>query len=132
MMGERSKSEALFYYFKLEDRVPENHLLRLIDRYVDLGFVRARLRSYYSDRGRPSVDPEVLLCILLIGYLDGITSERRLVEEVGIRQRPLTPSCGGPSPYRGENSGSDRHINIKESLTQTSELENSLGYMRTQ
>ena len=47
-----------------------------------------------------------------------------------IRQRPLTPSCGGPSPYRGENSGSDRHINIKESLTSNPELENSLGRKR--
>lgn len=46
--------------------------------------MRARLRPYYSDTGRPSVDPEVLLRILLIGYLYGITSERRLVEEVGM------------------------------------------------
>lgn len=84
MMGERSKSEALFYYFKLEDHVLENHLLRLIDCYVDLGFVRQRLRPYYSDASRPSVDPEVLLRILLIRYLYGITSERRLVDEVGI------------------------------------------------
>jgi hypothetical protein len=43
-MGERAKSEALFYYFKLEDHVPETHLLRLIERYIDLSFVRARLR----------------------------------------------------------------------------------------
>ena len=47
------------------------------------------------------------------------------------RAEPLTPSCGGPSPYRGENSGSDRHINIKESLTSNPELENSLGRKRT-
>ncbi len=84
MMGEQPKSEALFYYFKLEDHVPDNHLLRLIDRYVDLGFVRARLRSYYSQIGRPSIDPELLLRILLVGYLYGITSERRLCVEVAM------------------------------------------------
>ena len=61
MMGERSKSEALFYYFKLEDQVSENHLLRLLDRYVDFGFVCQRLRRHYSHMGRPSIDPELLL-----------------------------------------------------------------------
>ncbi|MEE9183020.1 MAG: IS1182 family transposase [Acidimicrobiia bacterium] len=84
MMGEQSKSEALFYYFKLEDHVPQTHLLRLIDRYVDFGFLRQRLRPLYSETGRPSVDPEVLLRMLLIGYLYGITSERRLCEDVGM------------------------------------------------
>jgi transposase len=74
--------ESLFYYFRLEDQIPENHLLRLIDRYVDLSFVRGRLKGFYSLIGRPSIDPEVLLRLLLIGYLYGITSERRLLDEV--------------------------------------------------
>lgn len=82
MMGQHSRSEALFYYFRLEDQVPENHLLRLIDRYVSFDFVREKLRDSYSETGRPSIDPELLLRILLIGYLYGITSERRLVEEL--------------------------------------------------
>jgi transposase len=82
MMGRHSRSEALFYYFRLEDQVPENHLLRLIDQHIDLGFVRERLQDSYSDTGRPSIDPELLLRILLIGYLYGITSERKLVEEL--------------------------------------------------
>jgi transposase len=82
MMGHHTRSESLFYYFRLEDHVPEDHLLRLIDKHVDLGFVRDRLKHHYSDTGRPSIDPELLLRILLIGYLYGITSERRLVEEV--------------------------------------------------
>jgi transposase len=80
MMGQRSRSEALFYYFRLEDQVPENHLLRLIDRHID--FVRTKLKDFYSDTGRPSIDPELLLRILLVGYLYGITSERKLVEEL--------------------------------------------------
>jgi len=82
MMGHHSRSESLFYYFRIEDQVPENHLLRLVDRYVSFDFVRTKLKDSYSDTGRPSIDPELLLRILLIGYLYGITSERKLVEEL--------------------------------------------------
>ena len=84
MMGAREKTAALFHYFSIEEHVPENHLLRLIDRHVDLGIVRNKLAEYYSEVGRPSIDPEVLFRMLLIGYLYGITSERRLVEEVSM------------------------------------------------
>jgi hypothetical protein len=79
MMGQHDRSEALFYYFRLEDQVPENHLLRLIERHISFEFVRERLRNSYSETGRPSIDPELLLRILLIGYLYGVTSERKLV-----------------------------------------------------
>ena len=82
MMGQHTRSESLFYYFRLEDHVPENHLLRLIDRHVSFEFVRENLRDSYSETGRPSIDPEVLLRILLLGYLYGVTSERKLVEEL--------------------------------------------------
>jgi transposase len=82
MMGQHSRSESLFYYFRIEDQIPEHHLLRLIDRHVSFDFVREKLRDFYSDTGRPSIDPELLLRILLIGYLYGVTSERKLVEEL--------------------------------------------------
>jgi transposase len=82
MMGQHDRSEALFYYFRLEDQVPETHLLRLIEKHISFAFVREKLKASYSDTGRPSVDPELLLRILLIGYLYGITSERKLVEEL--------------------------------------------------
>ncbi len=82
MMGHHARSESLFYYFRLEDQVPENHLLRLIDKHISFDFVRERLKESYSETGRPSIDPELLLRILLIGYLYGITSERKLVEEL--------------------------------------------------
>src|ERR1700692_1685988 len=82
MMGQHDRSEALFYYFRLEDQVPESHLLRQIDKHISLAFVREKLKESYSDTGRPSVDPELLLRILLIGDLYGITSERKLVEEL--------------------------------------------------
>ena len=82
MMGHHSRSEALFYYFRLEDQIPENHLLRLIDKHVSFEFVGQQLKDSYSETGRPSIDPELLLRILLIGYLYGITSERKLVDEL--------------------------------------------------
>jgi len=72
----------LFYYFRIEDQVPETHLLRLIDRHVSFDFVRDKLRECYSETGRPSIDPEVLLRVLLLGYLYGVTSERKLLEEL--------------------------------------------------
>src|ERR1700720_3364625 len=82
MMGQHDRSEALFYYFRLDDQVPETHLLRLIDRHVNFGFIRAKLKDAYSDAGRPSVGPNLLLRLLLVGYLYGVTSERKLVEEL--------------------------------------------------
>jgi len=82
MMGQHDRSEALFYYFRLDDQVPENHLLRLIEKHISFSFVRERWQASYSETGRPSIDPELLLRILLIGYLYGVTSERKLVEEL--------------------------------------------------
>jgi transposase len=82
MMGHQARGESLFYYFRLEDQVPENHLLRLIDRHINFEFIRAKLKDRYSDAGRPSIDPELLLRMLLVGYLYGVTSERKLVEEL--------------------------------------------------
>jgi len=84
MMGKQPRSEPLFYYFRLEDQIPEHHLLKRLDRYVDFSFVRERLKGAYSPLGRPSVDPEILLRLLLVGYLYGITSERRLMEEASM------------------------------------------------
>jgi hypothetical protein len=93
MMGHHARSEALFYYFRLEDQVPENHLLRLIDKHISFEFVGQRLKDSYSEAGRPSIDPELLLRILLIGYLYGITSERKLVEELRMH---LAWDAGSP------------------------------------
>jgi len=71
------------YYFRLEDQVPENHLLRLIDRHVNFEFVRAKLKDSYSDTGRPSIDPELRLRLLLVGYLYGVTSACAEFPELG-------------------------------------------------
>jgi transposase len=85
MMGPRQEAQAaLFYEFSLEDHVPHNHLVRSIDRFVDLTSVRVHLADFYSHTGRPSIDPELLIRMLLIGYCFGIRSERRLCEEVHL------------------------------------------------
>ena len=85
MMGERTVAqEALFYSFNLERHVPADHLLRSIDRFVDLSGIREHLRPFYSSTGRPSVDPELMIRMLIIGYCMGIRSERRLCEEVHV------------------------------------------------
>jgi transposase len=84
-MGERTvMQEALFVGFSIERHVPADHLLRRIDRFVDLSGVRSHLAPYYSDVGRPSVDPELMIRMLLVGYCYGVRSERRLCEEVHL------------------------------------------------
>src|ERR1700743_400702 len=85
MMGERRvMQEALFYGFSLERHVPDEHLLRKIDRFVDLSGLRTYLEPYYSETGRPSIDPELMMRMLIVGYCFGIRSERRLCDEVHL------------------------------------------------
>jgi transposase len=85
MMGERLvMQESLFYAFCFEDHVPSDHLLRSIDRFVDCSELCQHLAGFYSSTGRPSVDPELMIRMLLIGYCLGIRSERRLCEEVHL------------------------------------------------
>src|SRR3954453_8853444 len=85
MIGERRvRQDALFYEFSLERHVPERHLLRLIDRFVELEGLRQELAAFYSEKGRPSIDPELLIRMLIVGYCFGIRSERRLCEEVHL------------------------------------------------
>jgi len=85
MMGCQTRGqERLFYSFNLEDHVPQNHLLRGIDRFLDLSELRQHLADYYSHTGRPSIDPELMIRMLIVGYSFGIRSERRLCEEVHL------------------------------------------------
>ena len=85
MMGDRQIDQAaLFYEFSLEGHVPADHMLRSIDRFVDLEGVRAHVAPFYSPIGRPSIDPELLIRMLIVGYCFGIRSERRLCEEVHL------------------------------------------------
>lgn len=85
MMGDRLVvQESLFYQFRLDDHVPAGHMLRAIDCFVDLDGLRRHLASFYSTLGRPSIDPELMIRMLIVGYCFGIRSERRLCEEVHL------------------------------------------------
>jgi transposase len=85
MMGQQGgNQERLFYSFSLEEHVPADHLLRGIDRFLDLSELRQHLAGHYSNTGRPSTAPELMIRMLVIGYCYGIRSERRLCEEVHL------------------------------------------------
>lgn len=117
-MGDRTKiQEALFYEFRLEDHVPAGHLLRSIDRFVDLDGLREHLRPFYSGTGRPSIDPELIIRMLIVGYVMGIRSERRLCEEVHLNLA-YRWFCGlglnGPVPDHSTFS-KNRHGRFRES-----------------
>ena len=85
MMGRQDVGQApLFYAFNLEDHVPANHLLRGIDRFLDLSELHQHLAPHYSHTGRPSIDPALMIRMLIVGYCFGIRSERRLSEEVHL------------------------------------------------
>jgi transposase len=85
-MGRRGDQPNLFYQFCLDERVPKDHLLRRIDGYVRaaLAGIHERLQPYYSELGRPSVDPELMIRMQIIGYCYGLRSERRLTQEVDL------------------------------------------------
>ena len=83
MMGQLAANQnALFCEFNLEQRIPDNHLLRKIDQFLNFDQIRSHLHPFYSHIGRPSIDPELMIRMLFIGYCYGIRSERRLCEEI--------------------------------------------------
>src|SRR5215471_16072112 len=87
MMGrQRRDQERLFYEFRLEDRIPQNHLLRRMNVFVTVALadLHKRLEAHYSDIGRPSIDPELMVRMLIVGYCSGIRFERKLCEEVKL------------------------------------------------
>src|SRR6476620_11111490 len=87
MMGRKHLEQANFFYeFRLDDMIPKGHLLRRINVFVTsvLGDLHQQLGPFYSDIGRPSIDPELLIRMLIIGYCFGIRSERKLCEEVHL------------------------------------------------
>ena len=78
MMGKRVMAEPVFSTVRIDDHLPANHLLRAVDALLDTAFVRRIMAPHYSLIGRPSIDPELMIRMLLIGYLSGIRSERKL------------------------------------------------------
>ena len=84
MMGRQDEPAQLLYKFSLDRHVPADHLLRQIDAVLDLSTIRRTLAPYYAAGGRPSIDPELMIRMLLVGYAFAIRSERRLCEEVHL------------------------------------------------
>lgn len=87
MMGRQRRDQGrLFYEFRLEDRIPENHLLRRMNVFVTVALadLHKQLEPHYSDIGRPSIDPELMVRMLIVGYCYGIRSERKLCQEVEL------------------------------------------------
>ena len=85
MMGRlKSDQSQLFYEFHLSDAVPEDHLVRKIDTALDLSWLRSELAPHYSSMGRPSIDPELMIRMLIVGYVFAIRSERLLCREVQV------------------------------------------------
>lgn len=96
MLGPKQEAQGtLFYELSIDDRVPQNHLLRTIDRFADLSGFRQHLAPFYNNTGRPSIDPELLIRMLLVGYCLGIRSKRPLSEEVHLNLvHPRAPEPG--------------------------------------
>lgn len=89
MMGRLPGGQnAPFYEFSIDDHLPQDHLLRALDQFLDVGELITYLQRYYSAIGRPSIDPELMVRVLLIGYCYGIRSERRLCEDVRAGEKP--------------------------------------------
>jgi transposase len=84
MIGTKQKEQKLFYNFSLSNRIPKDHFLCKLDEAIDFTLIRKLAKPYYSHTGQPSVDPVVLLKMMLIGYLYNITSERKLAQELRV------------------------------------------------
>jgi transposase len=85
MMGRLNRDQGqLFYCFNLEEVVPEDHQVRRIAKVLDLSWVRAELAPHYSPIGRPSIDPVLMIRMLITGYVFAIRSERALCREVQV------------------------------------------------
>jgi len=117
MRPSQEAQTALFYEFSLEDHIPLDHLPRSIDRFVDLSAIRAHAGDFCSHTGRPSIDPELLIRMLLMGCCFGIRSERRLCEEAHLnlayrwfRRLDLTDRIPDHSTF-----SKNRHGRIRES-----------------
>ena len=86
-MGVQEAPAQLFYDFDMEAHVPADHMLRAIDRFLDFVTIREQLKPYYSHLGRPSIDSELIVRMLVVGYVLGIRSERRLAAKADFNPK---------------------------------------------
>jgi transposase len=101
MLIDKDTRQISMEFVSIEELVPKDHLLRKIDKAIDFGFIREKVRSLYcADNGRPAIDPVVLFKMLFIGYLFGVRSERQLVRDIQVNARTWRllsrlPTCQG-------------------------------------
>jgi len=126
MMGVQATLARLFYDFSLDDHVPSDHMLRSIDRHLNFDDIRQVLRPHYSNTGRPSIDPELMIRMLIVGYCMGIRSERRLCEEVHLNlayrwfcQLGLDSKVPDHSTFSKNRHGRFRESNVLRHLFET-------------
>src|SRR5664279_5364797 len=108
MMGRQNNDQGpLFYEFRLDEAVPDDHLVRKIDAVLDLSWVHAELAPHYPTLGRPSVDPVLMIRMLIIGYVFGLRSERLLFREVFER---VVEACIAAGLVGGEGFAVDASL----------------------
>ncbi len=115
MMGTKTFQPKGVYHLNLEERIPADHLLRRVAAVVDFAFVRRLTACFYSHTGKPSIDPVVLFKMALLGYFYGITSERRLAEELRLNLACmwfLGYDLDEPTPDHSELSKARRHFGV--------------------
>jgi transposase len=129
MMGVQEASARLFYDFSLDDHVPSDQMLRSIDRHLDLDDIRRALKPFYSNTGRPSIDPELMIRMVIAGYCKGRRSERRLCEEVHLNlayrrfcRLGLDRKVPGHSSFSKNRHGRFRESGILRHLFETRAL----------
>jgi transposase len=106
MMGRQKVDQSsLFYEFRLADRIPKDHLLRRINVFATavLADVHNQLKRYYSEIGRPSVDPELMIRLLIVGYCHGLRSEAGSLRLCSAHV-PRAP-CEGSTAFRKKSDG---------------------------
>src|SRR6478752_5608189 len=101
MMGLEEGQGQFFYSFDLDKVIPPDHLVRQIDGLLDLSWVHKELAPYYSHTGRPSIDPVLMIRMLLVGYVFAIRSDRQLCSEVRVNQSPQA-AAGASAPDRSK------------------------------
>lgn len=89
MQGKKNYQEKLFLNFQLSDRVPKDNFYRRLKELLDLSFVRKKTIEYYGTEGQKSIDPEVFFKLMLIGYIENLNSDRKIIENASMRMDML-------------------------------------------
>ena len=126
MMGQRERGQGqLFYSFDLDKVVPADHLVRQIDGVLDLDWVHKELAPYYSHTGRPSIDPVLMIRMLIVGYAFAIRSERQLCSEVRVNL-----ATGGSANLASRTGSPTIRYSVVPGLSASAKAMRYAGYLR--